>query len=203
MELVLEQQDDMRPVGIASNADEASDLVGQTHPHVVLMDISLASGDGIDATRRIKAAQPDVQVVVLTGTAGVEALPAVAEAGAAAFVRKEAPLHEVLSLIRTASDIGLTVDRASMGTVLRPVPQPPPADRRLDHLTPREEDVLQLLARGLGAKAIAQELGVQLSTCRGYIKSLLLKLGVHSQLEAVVVAVERGLLPPLRERKDN
>ena len=114
------------------------------------------------------------------------------QAGASAFVPKNGSLPEMLDVLRRARNGGMLVAASAFGSTTT-APQPTTSTPRVE-LTQRERDVLHCLNRGMAPKAIARVLGISLHTCRGYVKSLLSKLGVSSQLEAVVTAQRLGLI---------
>lgn len=186
----LDAEDDIVCVGHASNADEAIRLVGELHPDVVLMDLELPGRDGISVTAQLTAEYPDLKVLILTAHAGTGALTRAGAAGACGFLAKDGSLDEVLDALRTAHCGSLVLtSHLAAGFAEKPSSQGPDIG-----LTPRELEVLRLLGQGRDPRGIARELGVSLHTCRGYVKCVLAKLDVHSQLEAVVVASRSGLI---------
>lgn len=196
---VVDMQDDLQCVGIATRCDEAIELAERLNPDVVLMDVRLPDCDGIDGARKIKEISPDARILILTAYSDVDVMARAASAGAAGFIPKETPLADILHAIRTAREGGMLVEGNSLTTLLahiRSYDEPRSAQRTVD-LTPREFEVLALMGQGKDAQTIARELGVTVLTCRGHIKKIHSKLGVHSQLEAVVTAMRMGLLPSL------
>jgi DNA-binding NarL/FixJ family response regulator len=186
----LDSEDDVECVGHARNGSEALQLAQRLDPDVVLMDLELPDGDGITFTADLVSWNPAVRVLILTAHAGPGEFTRAGAAGACGFLAKTGSLDELLDALRTAHR-GSVVLPASVAAGLST-----PAASRTDDLslTPRELEVLRLLGRGLDPRCISRELGVSLHTCRGYVKSLLLKLGAHSQLEAVVIASRAGLI---------
>ena len=186
----LDAEDDMVCVGHARDADEAVLLVGQLRPDLVLMDLELPGRDGISVTAQLTAEYPDLKVLILTAHAGAGELTRAGAAGACGFLAKDGSLDEVLDALRTAHCGSLMLPaQLAAGFAQQP------ASGAVDvGLTPRELEVLRLLGQGRDPRGIARELGVSLYTCRGYVKSVLAKLDVHSQLEAVVVASRSGLI---------
>ncbi len=189
--LALGAQPDMDCVGTATNPRDALVLVQATQPRAIVMDVRLDGGDGIQLTRRITADDPEVRVVVLTAYVDQPLLERAAEAEAVALLPKGAALSELFETLRTAPRGGFAVHPLLLRSLIRPGPLPkaPPVS-----LTPREQEVLGLLAQARDPSAIARSLGISVLTCRGYIKSLLAKLDAHSQLEAVVIALNRNLI---------
>ncbi len=193
--IAIDIQPDLRLAGSAATVDEALEVVRASPPDVVLMDVRLPGIDGIEGVRRIKELEPAIRVLVLTGFADADAMAGAALAGASGFFPKERPIGEILDAIRAASAGGMVVEPAMLAAVLSRVrqPEPRPAAPGLA-LTERQRDVLALMAQGLDPRAIARTLGISVNTSRGHVKSVMGKLGAHSQLEAVVQAMRLGLL---------
>ena len=187
IQLAIEASDDeIDCVGIASTIQQAMQLFASEEPDTILMDVELPDGDGIDATRRLKAIDPSVRIVVLTAHISFDVLVAAADAGADVVLPKEASITELADALhgplQTATVGPVTEVRSHNGR------DPQVA------LTPRELEVLELLSDGLPAKAIAAALDISVHTTRGHIKNLLWKLGEHSQLGAVAAGNRLGLL---------
>jgi DNA-binding NarL/FixJ family response regulator len=188
----LQFEPDLDLVGHAATAAEGLTLVGMRRPDVVLMDLGLPDQDGIVTTRKILAAYPEIRVVMLTGSADPKAVSSAAAAGVCAFLPKNGGVRDILLALRTARQGSMMVaPQVIAGMSTDEALQEAPA---LPRLTPREQEVLEALGRGLDTRRMARHLGITPNTCRGYIKSLLLKLGCHSQLEAVARAHELRLI---------
>jgi DNA-binding NarL/FixJ family response regulator len=203
---VISREDDLEYVGSATTVDEAVELVTKHSPDVALIDVDLPSPgvgdfDGIDATRQIKAARPETRVLVLTGQMDLDTMATVAADGACGFLAKTSHLEDICSAIRTAKDGGMFVERELMPVLLDRIRlsarRPVSGGSARATITTREHEVLTLLGEGLDVAVIAKRMGISLNTCRGHVKNVLVKLGSHSQLEAVVEAVHQGLLPSL------
>jgi DNA-binding NarL/FixJ family response regulator len=192
--LALAGEPDLRCVGTAGSVGEGVVLVDRLDPDVVIMDVQVGDEDGIGATSMITERHPALRVVVLTAHADRSTLDRASEANACAVLPKDGALIEILDALRSARRGGLVVHPRLLRRIVTTSQVPAP---RGPALTPREREVLQLLADGLDARAVARGLGISLHTSRGYIKSLLLKLGAHSQLQAVAIAGRNGLI---RER---
>jgi DNA-binding NarL/FixJ family response regulator len=200
-------EEDLEHVASATTADEAVELIAECAADVVVIDADLppaTSGtglDGIDATRRLRAARPETRVLILTGTMDLDTMVRAASEGACGFLPKTSSLADICHAIRTARDGGMYVEQEFVATLvdrLRTTRRKAIAGGSARAvLTTREQEVLTLLGEGLDVTAIAKQLDIKLNTCRGHVKSLLVKLGSHSQLEAVVEAVHQGLLPHL------
>lgn len=194
--LAIDLEADMECVGIAGAVSQALELVVGCDPHVVLMDVRMPDGNGIEATGRIKAVRPDTSVLILTAHPDPLLMARAAEAGASGFLRKVARVSDILRGIRSAAAGERALDASALRTLVSvsAVDDRRPSDTRFSTLTARESEVLALMAAGLGPKSIATRLGITVSTCRGYVKGILQKLGAHSQLEAVAVATREGLV---------
>ncbi len=181
----------MRPVGIASSAAQAIAMAASEKPDIVVMDIEMPQQDGLAATRRIREVAPDAVVAVVTAHRDPDWVVRATQAGASAFIPKDGSLAEMIDILSRVQPGQMLVSPSTFaaGTAaVRPRTAPVP------QLTRREQEVLDCLGRGMQIKAIARVLGITLETCRGYVKSLHAKLGVRSQLEAVVKAQDLGLL---------
>jgi DNA-binding NarL/FixJ family response regulator len=194
--LAVDLERDMECVAIAGTVSEALELVAGCDPDVVLMDVCMPDGNGVEATTRIKALRPGTSVLILTAHPDPLLMARAAEAGASGFLRKVARVSEIVRAIRLATIGELTLDAPALRALVREasLDRQKQSDPRLANLTSRESEVLTLMGAGLGPKAIAVRLGITVSTCRGYVKAILQKLGAHSQLEAVAVAAREGLI---------
>jgi DNA-binding NarL/FixJ family response regulator len=197
LSMAIGLQQDLEAVGAAATFAQALERIEETAPDVVIMDVRLPDADGIEGTRRIKELYPATRVLVLTAFADLDVMARAADAGACGFLPKESPVAEILRAIRTASDGGMLVDHSTLLAVLERVKggvKEPPEHSPTVLLTGREREVLALMGTGRDPRAIAKDLGISIHTCRGHVKSILAKLGAHSQLEAVVVAARKGLI---------
>jgi DNA-binding NarL/FixJ family response regulator len=193
--LVLDDQPDITTVGVAGTLAKAKALIVTTTPDVVLLDHRLPDGDGVAAIGELRRLRPSAEIVVLTASAADHVLVAAIEAGAAGFVSKTRGLAEVTAAVRAAAS-GEAVISPELLVRLLPRLQ---RGRQSGHsdLTEREREVLGLLAEGLSNAAIAKQLTVSVHTVRNHIANLSAKLGAHSKLEALSIAVRDGLLPGL------
>ncbi|MEV6345100.1 response regulator transcription factor [Actinoplanes sp. NPDC051851] len=192
----LAGQPDLHCVGHAPNGMEALRLASELSPDVILLDPELSDGDGIAIAELIRVRRPDTRVVILTASEDQALVSRATAFGAAGFISKNGALTEVFNALRTAHGGGMTVSTDIMARLLRSTS--PATVARNGGLTAREDEVLQLMAAGLDARAVARRLGISVHTCRGYQKAVLAKLGAHSQLEAVAIATRRGLVRPDR-----
>ncbi|MCX4904165.1 response regulator transcription factor [Streptomyces sp. NBC_00878] len=188
--IAIAAQPDLDCGAAVGTVDEALREAARRPPSVVLMDIHLpGSKDGIEGTRLLKAAHPSTRVVVLTADATPGQLARAVTAGASAFLAKHSAFGDILTAIRTTADGKLLVEESTLAARL------PEQQWERSGLTRREHEVLALLAQGHGLKTIADLLVLSRHTVRGHVKSVLVKLGAHSQLEAVVTATRLGILP--------
>jgi DNA-binding NarL/FixJ family response regulator len=189
--MALDHEPDLTCVGTAANVAEALAMVEELRPDLVLMDVHLGVGDGIAATAQLTQIYPELRVVVLTAHSDTALMHRAAEAGACGLVPKDGSLPDLLAALRSSSRGGLVVDPVLLKAL---VTSNAPRSHYLPPLTRREREVLTMLADGSDARTIAGSLGISVSTCRGYLKNLMLKLDAHSQLEAVVIATHHGLV---------
>jgi DNA-binding NarL/FixJ family response regulator len=193
LQLALENESDIRVVGLARNLAEARTALASTHPDVVLLDQRLPDGDGVAAIPDLYKMRPDTQIVVLTANTSEAVLVAAVEAGAAGFVTKTGTIEEVVGAVRAAATGDTVIAPALLGRLLARVVR---HERGIgSDLTPREREILELLAEGLSNAAIAERLHVSVYTVRNHVANLSTKLGAHSKLEALSIAVREGLLP--------
>jgi DNA-binding NarL/FixJ family response regulator len=188
---VLSSHDDLECLGIATTVAKALELTSSLEPDIVLMDVQLGDDDGVAATAELMSRHTGLRVVVLSAFIDRPLMRRAATAGACALLPKDGDLSEMLHALRTARRGDFVVQPRLLRQLVaeRQVPA-----QRMPPFTTREHDVLRLLAAGLDAGVIARELGISVHTCRGYVKTLLAKLGAHSQLEAVVIAMRHGLI---------
>jgi two-component system nitrate/nitrite response regulator NarL len=193
LQFALNAEDGLSCVGVAYDPVTGVEQVGSQRPDLVVMDYDFAGDelDGVMATAAITARYPDVHVVLLTGHADSILMQQAAEAGASSLMPKDGSLPDLLDALQRTGPGGLLVHP----TLLRAIKESAEETASTDTpLSPREHDVLAMLAIGLRTGAIADHLGISKNTCRGYVKSLLWKLDAHSQLEAVAIARRQGLI---------
>lgn len=203
LEIAIDAQPDLDCVGAVGTIEEAVPLATAQSPDVVLMDIHLPDVDGIEGTRRIRRSRPEARVLILTGDATPDLFTVAAEAGAAGFLAKDTAFPDILAAIRTPVDKKVMVESATLAALIEGFQAGARSRRDLANqagLTARELEVLELMGDGLDPRAIAEQLVMSVHTARGHVKNVMMKLGAHSQLEAVVVATRTGLLPSSRTR---
>jgi DNA-binding NarL/FixJ family response regulator len=193
--LLLSGEDDIEVVAEASNGLEAVDKAARSHPTVVLMDIRMPQLDGLEATRRILAADSTARILILTTFDLDEYVYEALRSGASGFVLKDDPPEQLLAAIRVVADGEALLSPAITKRVIKqftriPRPEPP---RQLDELTDRELEVFRLIARGLSNAEIARELYISDTTVKTHITHILMKLNLRDRVQAVVLAYESGL----------
>jgi DNA-binding NarL/FixJ family response regulator len=196
---LLDAQDGIEVVGQAENGERAVEECARAEPDVVLMDVRMPVLDGLEATRRILAGPTGVRVIMLTTFDLDDYVYAALRAGASGFLLKDATPAELVAAVRVvASGEALLAPTVTSRLIARFAGQPrivgaPP---RLDPLTPREREVLVLIARGLANAEIAEQLVVAEQTVKTHIGRILAKLDLRDRAQAVVVAYESGLVSP-------
>ena len=196
--MILEAEADVDVAGEAEDGEQAVFEAKRLRPHVVLMDVRMPRLDGIEATRRVREAT-DARVLVLTTFDFDEYVYGALRAGASGFLLKDAPPEQLVDAIRVvaAGDALLAPSvtrRVIEEFARRPSPGAPPAN--LAELTPRELEVLRLVARGLSNAEIAASLVVSETTVKTHVAHLLQKLGLRDRIQAVVLAYESGVVAP-------
>jgi DNA-binding NarL/FixJ family response regulator len=192
LRVALSDEDDLDCVGVAYDLDSGLELVGEHLPDLVVIDYQFEGDerDGVLGAGLIAERYPATQVVLLTGHADAQLMQRAAAVGVSSLMAKDGSLPDLLLALRTARHDGFAVHPQLLGTLISgPSSIPSRAD-----LSSREHDVLVMLTMGLDARGIADRLGISLSTCRGHVKTLLRKLGAHTQLEAVAIARRQGLV---------
>jgi DNA-binding NarL/FixJ family response regulator len=198
--MILNAEPGLEVIGEAADGREAIDAVDELRPDVVLMDIRMPVLDGLEATRQIVSrGEPRPRVVVLTTFDLDEYVYEALRAGASGFLLKDAPEEQLVAAIRVAADGGAMFSPSVTRRLIeefsrRASPREPPAS--LAELTPREREVLRLLARGRSNQEIAAELVVSEHTAKTHVAHILSKLGLRDRVHAVVLAYECGLVQP-------
>ena len=189
--LGLRNEDGLACVGTSTSIAEGMRLVTEVHPDVVVMDVELGDGDGLDATAELVRRDPDLRVVVLTARTDTALMQRAADAGACCLLPKNGSLIEVLHALRTSRQGELAVHPALLKQLIT---RPTQVGRPEVTLTERERQVLRGLSDGRDVRKISRELHLSPHTCRGHVRSVLTKLGARSQLEAVAIGHRYGLI---------
>jgi DNA-binding NarL/FixJ family response regulator len=188
---LLNSQPDMTVVGTAASVHESVARAADSRPDVVLVDFRLTDGTGADAASGIRQVRPDTKLIFLTREDSDAARFAAVEAGASAFIHKSRAAADVVDAIRTVAAGGTLFTPRTIATLLN---RRRAMDTQLESLTPREKEVLRMMAEGTASRDIASQLGISYTTVRTHIRSLGSKLGVHSKLEAIVKARDLALI---------
>jgi DNA-binding NarL/FixJ family response regulator len=193
--MLLAGEEDIEVVAEASNGLEAVDKTARFHPSVVLMDIRMPELDGLQATRRILAANNAARILILTTFDLDEYVYEALRAGASGFVLKDDSPEQLIAAIRTVADgdalLSPTITKRVIQKFARlPRPAPP---KELDELSERELEVLRLMARGLSNAEIAQELYISETTVKTHVTHILQKLNLRDRVQAVVLAYQTGV----------
>ena len=194
--MLLAEEDDIDVVAEASNGLEALDKAARFHPTVVLMDIRMPELDGLEATRRILAADPAARILILTTFDLDEYIYEALRAGASGFVLKDDPPEQLIAAIRTVAAGDALLSPSVTKRVIDqfshfPRPTPPP---ELDELTGRERDILRLIAEGLSNAEIGERLYISETTVKTHVTHVLQKLRLRDRVQAVVLAYQSGLV---------
>ena len=186
---MVASQPDLEVVGEAANGEEAVGLAEQLHPDVVLMDLRMPVLDGVAATERIRERLPEIRVLVLTTyDADADILRAV-EAGATGYILKDAPREDLFRAIRlTAQGQSYLAPSVAMRLMNRV------RDHDEETMSPREVEVLSLVAKGASNKEIARQLRLSEATIKSHLLHIFAKLGVSDRTQAVTLALRRGII---------
>lgn len=198
LQLLMRIEPDLKFVGAANTAREGERLVQRLAPDVLLLDIGLPDGDGLDLIKGIKAKSPHTQIVVLTCLTNEATLMRAIDLGVSGFISKSGPLTELLAAIHQAAQGEIVMPTSLLLGLLKRVPRSRGVnfnqEDSWEQLTPREREILYFLAKGKTGTSIANELHIAPLTVRTHIRNLMSKLGVHSRLEAVTFGLRNGLI---------
>jgi DNA-binding NarL/FixJ family response regulator len=202
--LMLGLLDGIEPVGAAADGEEALALVAAERPDVVLMDLRMPRLDGIEATRRLAETHPEVGVVALTTYADDETVVAALQAGARGYLTKDAGAEQIRSAVERVAAGEAAIDPAVQRQLLTAVRRgeslaEPDGDELPDGLTPREAEVLELIAAGLSNGEIADRLVVSGATVKSHVNHLFAKIGARDRAQAVAYAYQHELVAPSDE----
>jgi DNA-binding NarL/FixJ family response regulator len=179
-------QSDMQLIGEASNGREALEQFRTHHPDVTLMDLQMPEMSGIDAISAIRGEFPDARIIILTTHAGDFQISRALKAGARGYLLKDMLRQELLETIRAVHAGQKRLSSEAAAEIAEHATD--------DVLTPREIDVLRLIAKGNANKEIAGQLSLNEETVKGHVKNILAKLGVHDRTHAVTIGLKRGII---------
>jgi RNA polymerase sigma factor (sigma-70 family) len=200
LQAVLSSDETIEVVGEAGDGRAAVQAARTLEPDVVLMDIRMPDQDGIAATRDVLAATSETKVAVLTTFEQDDYVFGALSAGASGFLLKRTKPEELIAAIHTIAEGESLLSPSVTRTVIERMAAEPvsnaAASKRLDELTAREREVLQLIARGLSNHEIATDLFIEQSTVKTHVKRILMKLRLRDRVQAVIFAYESGLTRP-------
>lgn len=191
---MLSRQPDFKVVGEAKDGAEAVEMARRLNPDVVLMDLRMPEMDGVEAMRQIKSTNPDIKFIILTTYSDDEYIFSGLEAGARAYLLKDAPREELFKAIRAVHK-GESLIQPVVASKL--IDRFAELSRRApsgEQLTERELEILQLMAKGAANKEISAQLSISESTVKTHISNIFQKLGVNDRTEAVTEALRRGII---------
>lgn len=186
----LDLQEGLEVVGEAGDGEEAVRVAGQLRPDVILMDLVMPKADGVQAMKQLRDSQPATRVIVLTSFIDDERLLPAIRAGAAGYLLKDVQPQELARAIRTAHSGQALIDPTVAARLVDSLAEGRASEA--DELTPRESEVLDLIARGFSNKRIALELGVAEKTVKTHVSHVLAKLGVADRTQAALYATRPG-----------
>lgn len=193
LRMLLETADDIEVAGEATDGSEVVDVVSDVGADVVLMDLRMPRIGGLEATRRLHAADPDVRIIALTAYADDERVIDAVRAGASGFLHKGVDEKELQDAIRTVHGGRMLLDATAQELLAEPMP----TDGKVDRLSPRELDVIRCLASGMSNRRIAEALELSEKTVKNHISRILAKLELDDRTQAALYAVRQGVADPL------
>lgn len=191
---MLKREPDFKIVGEASNGAEAIERAKELSPDVMLMDLRMPEIDGVEAITRIKAEKPDIKFIILTTYSDDEYIFKGIAAGARAYLLKDAPRDELFKAIRAVSRGESLIQPVVASRLLDRLAELTNKAPAVDTLSEREVEVLNLMAKGVSNKDIADQLSITQSTVKTHITSIFQKLDVTTRTEAVTTALKRGII---------
>jgi DNA-binding NarL/FixJ family response regulator len=203
--MLLAGEEDIEVVAEAKDGLEAVDRAARFDPTVVLMDIRMPELDGLEATRRIIAANDKARILILTTFGLDEYVYEALRAGASGFVLKDDPPEQLIAAVRTVAEGNALLSPAITKRVIRQFVRTPRLDppKELGELTEREQGILRLIATGLSNAEIGEKLYISETTVKTHVTHILQKLGLRDRVQAVVLAYQTGLTPPLKDADDS
>ena len=181
---------DLELIGEAENGEEALVRCGLLNPDVILMDLIMPGGDGVNATRQVKEKYPDVKVIALTSFQEDDLVQGALNAGAIGYLMKNVTARDLAAAIRSAYAGKMTLSPEAAQILVQSRAQA----QEFEELTEREREVLKLMVNGLNNTEIANQLVISLSTVKYHISNILAKLGVENRVAAVTTAIQKKLV---------
>jgi len=191
---VLHSEADIDVLGTATNLRDGMKLIARHHPHVVVMDECLSDGDGYAATRHIAEISPESKVLLLAVSVTRDVLAQALRAGTSGVLSRDRPCQDMIDAVRTTTNDHSFLAPEYCPRDLNDWLASTPSGN--DELTVRELEILRLLARAQSTKEIARNLDVSVHTVKNHSYNIFLKFGAHSRMEAIAIAIERGILEP-------
>lgn len=198
--LMLRYEPDMEFLGAASTVSDGQQLIQHSKPDVLLLDVGLPDGNGLDIIPEVNSTSPETHIVVLTSLSDEVTLMRVIDSGISGFVSKNSQLSELLATIRKAADGEIVMPTSLLMGLLMRLPRDKAAaykdEKGWERLTVREQEILEQLAKGKSGNEIAEEFHIAPLTVRTHIRNMMSKMGVHSRLEAVAFGLKKGIIDP-------
>jgi DNA-binding NarL/FixJ family response regulator len=195
---ILSTEPEIEVVGLAGDGKEAVAMIPETEPDLVLMDLKMPVMNGIQATRRLRELYPSLHVLVLTTYAADDWIFDAVRAGASGYLLKDTRRDDLIAAIKGTLEGQTYIDPSIAGRLMQQVASSPVLPQHdgdlVEKLTPRELEVLQLIARGYSNPEIAERLFLASGTVRNYVSIVFQKLGVSDRTQAVMLAMKRGLI---------
>jgi len=194
---------DIEVVGEASSGREAIARAVELHPHVVLLDIRMRDGNGLEATRAIRKESPDTQVVILSAVGHPESLQSAVAAGAIGYLTKDADAETLIAAIHAAYEGKTTISPDIAQQLFRNMAHTEPSQSKTRQLTTRDLEILTAVTAGLGDKEIAVKLAVSAYTVKTHLRTIFHKLGARNRSQAAAIAIEKALIVRPRDSDSN